>query len=316
MIKKRGIYLVLLCLFLGISCFGQYHSQIQEYNNKLLFNPSFAGTTFGKRINGTVVSSRSSNTPSYTRIISADYYRPNKKLGIGFTAGATNNAIDSTFSMFGEASFSKFFKHNRNQFIIPAVSFGVSQRARDLGVLLAGRLTDSVRVDASQSTDLSLKAGLILADYNWNIGVSFMLVQEYEIFADTILTGGQQSRIVAHWMKTIDYKHRGLLSQRVYLQPRLIVDYTKARTLVFADTRFQYFRWSGGLAALHNLKNNKTRLAVSAEYDLKRFRLGYMISTQVPTSGYFELMQSLNIRLNIPELNGKREPYYPLIRDI
>lgn len=316
--RPSRIYLTIIGLFASLFCVGQHHADIQEYNNRLLYNPSFAGTIFGKRLFGTFIASRSPATASYTKILSADFYNPKHKHGIGITGGVRSNGRDQTFSMFGEGSYSKFIKVKRNQFFIPSIAIGMEQPFQDFGLFMSRQLFGRSSGDGSipEPTRAALKSGFILANYDWNVGISGALSWQFNLNDNLFPSEEVKFRVVAHWMKTIDYKHRGLLSQRFYLQPRVILDYSTERTLVFSDIRLQYFRWTGGLGLLHNIENNKTRIAISAGYDFKRFKLNYTCSGQIPSPGLFEIIQSLNLRIVIPELNAKKNPVFPLIRDI
>ncbi len=311
------IYLTLIWLIVSLFCSAQHHADVQEYNNRVLFNPSFTGTTLGKRIFGTALASRSPKTVSYTKILSADFYVPGKKLGYGITGGVRSNGEAETFSMFGETSFSKFYEIGNKQYIIPSLALGLEQPLKDLGLFMTRRLFGNVvGGKIPQPTKGILRSGLIFANYDWNAGFSGMVSQEFQLLKDTTITGDFSYRVVAHWSKTINYKLRGLMSKHYYLQPRVILDYSPDRTLVFTDFRMQRFKWTGGLALLHNIETSKTRIAGSVGYEFKTFRLSYMCSGQIPSPGFFEIIQSINLRINIPGLNNGDEPVYPLIRDI
>ena len=324
--EPLGIYLLIVCLALSLNSAGQDFSDIQEYNQRLIINPAFTGTTFGKRIYGDIISSRSSEVKSYTKILSADHYIQSKNMGIGVFGGYRSNGADQTFTLWGEGSLSKIKKLNRNFYLVKGFGLGLEQSIRDIGLkiqrkLFYNPLSSNDQLD--QGTRVNLKSGLILGDYDWNAGMGVKLSGKIKlapsdstVVKDT--TGFDlRYRVVAHWMKTFHFRNRGLLSQYYYLQPRLIVDYRSDRTLVYSDVKVQRFRWTVSLGVLHNLSNNKSRAVLSAGYDLKKYTLHYSISGGLSATDKFVLIHGLNIRVLIPDLGGERnQPLRPLIKDI
>ena len=318
-------------------------SEVQEYNQFLIINPSFTGTTFGKRIYSDILFSRSSLTKTYTKILSSDFFIPTKKIGIGVYGGTRNNGSDKTFTLWGEGSFSKFKKMKGRKFLIPAASIGIDQTIEDIGLKIQRRLFPSSTHRAGSQKDsmvnmgtrLYLKSGIILANHEWNTGLSGMIngkinlgktdEEDLQTPNSPISNNNRENdegldlkfRMVAHWMKTYSYHHRGLLSQKYYLQPRIIMDYSSERTQLYSDIKIQRFRWNGGIGLIHNLTNNKSRAVLMGGYDLNHFKLNYLISGGFTENDQFVVVHGLNIKVVIPELGGTRnKPLTPLIRDI
>ena len=337
------IHLTLVWLSLALFCRAQHFSDIQEYNQGILINPSFTGTSFGKRIYTDVVSSRSQSTKTYTKILSADYFIKSKMIGIGIYGGSRNNGADEAFSLWGEGSFSKFKRLKGNRFLIPSVSVGMDQTIRDIGLKIQSKLLSSTElsklsaeeVNRINGTRIHLKSGIMFANYEWNAGLSAMVngkvsfqKEDEENNSPTPVTPGNNDddnkedldikfRMVAHWMKTIPYNYRGLLSKKYYIQPRFILDYSTDRIQAYSDIKIKHFRWSAGFGLLHNITNNKPRTVLMGGYDLKRFKLNYLISGGFTPNDKFIIVQGINLRLIIPEPGGDRnQPMIPLIRDI
>ncbi len=313
----------------------------------MIINPSFTGTTFGNRIYSDILSSRSPYTKTYTKILSTDFFIRSKNLGVGIYGGTRNNGMDETFTLWGEGSFSKLKRIKGRKFLIPSVSIGMDQTITDMGLKFHSKLFSSSNLSnitpeeakLKQGIRLHIKSGIIIANHEWNAGFCGMIngkiilpkEEDEEEDSGTTTTSAStrndseenkedrdlKFRMVAHWMKTISYNHRGLLSQKYYLQPRFFLDYSTDRTQIYSDIKIQHFRWNAGFGLMHNLSNKKSRAVLMGGYDLKRFKLNYLISGGFTENNKFAIVQGLNIKIIIPELAGERNlPVSPLIRDI
>ncbi|MGQ8338886.1 type IX secretion system membrane protein PorP/SprF [Sunxiuqinia sp. A32] len=321
MLAPLRISLIFFSLLPGLSSFAQYFSDIQEYNQLLLMNPSYTGTTFGTRIHANVFGQRSAFTSTYTNTISADFYLEDEQIGLGVYGGVRNNADKNTFSLWGQGAYSKILKIKSNQYFIPSISAGFEQPLKNISLfvydIIVRRSTEPHQppgYSMQQPLRTTLKTGFLLATYDWNIGLS--AGANWDITQSIFPEGDMIFRAIIHAEKFITYYHRGLLSKKYYLKPRFIIDYSTERMQVYSDLNIQRFNWLGSIGILHNLENNRTRIALSAGYDFESFKLNYHASSQFPADGNFEVIHSFSLRLTIPELNKKYQPIYPLVRDL
>jgi hypothetical protein len=311
---------ILLMLYLSIQ--AQDFADIQQYSIPILLNPSFSGSTRGDRLFVMPQSSHEQNAKTLLKFVSHDFYVKKRQIGLAFISGVSANYERNLYSLFVEASLSKYLKANERSFVIPSLTIGFHQPLKEYSVFFYDEITNTPEEEMIPGSmliripELVAGTGILLANYDGSVGVSGKVQLPVRKGKFKSTRSEPSYRLLVHAEKIFSYYHRGLLSREYLFRPRAVLQLGSESLQLFGELMVQRKQFETALGFLPNFDTGNSRLSLNVGYDFKYFKLNYLGSVLNENGKFRETMHTIYFSVIFPELKRFGIPVPAIIRNL